>query len=57
MRILQRRGDLVESAYILVAVFIICIQLLPEDVTCELVLSNFIQKVLNFPLLDFKRDN
>lgn len=43
MRILSRRGDLVEFAYLLVATIATILYHLPEDVTCELV-DNFIKE-------------
>jgi hypothetical protein len=36
VRILQRRGDLVEFAYALVATLCIVVYHLPDDITCEL---------------------
>ncbi len=54
VRILQRRGDLVEFAYLLVAVFIMVIQNCPDDVTCEVLESKSYFQQLIFRLQEGK---
>lgn len=42
VRILQRRGDIAEFAYLVVAVLYFIVYYMPQDVTCELLECNSI---------------
>lgn len=54
MRILQRRGDLVDFAYLLVATLLTVVRYSTQDISCEVVES---KDFSSESVLDFKREN